>query len=139
MIVSYPVVFTRTKDKKDTYIVEIPDIQGFTEGYGLADAMEMARDYIGGYCLEKEDKDIPLPSEAQDVDIEKCDLSAEEKANSFVSMVDLDLEEYRRKINKRAVRRNVSIPAWLDQAAEKEHVNFSRVLQEALLQKLNLS
>lgn len=139
MIVIYPVVFTRTKDKKDTYIVEIPDIQGFTEGYGLADAMEMARDYIGGYCLEKEDKDIPLPSEAQDVDIEKCDLSAEEKANSFVSMVDLDLEEYRRKINKRAVRRNVSIPAWLDQAAEKEHVNFSRVLQEALLQKLNLS
>ena len=139
MIVIYPVVFTRTKDKKDTYIVEIPDIQGFTEGYGLADAMEMARDYIGGYCLEKADKDIPLPSEAQDVDIEKCDLSAEEKANPFVSMVDLDLEEYRRKINKRAVRRNVSIPAWLDQAAEKEHVNFSRVLQEALLQKLNLS
>ena len=135
----YPAVFTRMGDEKDTYVVEIPDIQGFTEGYGLADAIEMARDYIGNHCYEMDDDSIPKPSRSEDIDLSKCDLTEEERSNSFVSMVDLDLAQYRRKMNKRAVRRNVSIPAWLDQEAEKEHINFSRVLQEALMQKLNLA
>lgn len=139
MIVMYPAIFTRTGDQKDTYTVEIPDIQGFTEGYGIADAIDMARDYIGGYCLNKDDDAIPTPSKVQEIDLDKCDLTSEEKENSFVSIVDLDLNAYRRKINSRAVRRNVSIPAWLDQAAEKEHINFSRALQEALMQKLNMA
>lgn len=139
MMLVYPAVFTRTDDERNTYVVQIPDIQGFTEGYGLADAIDMARDYIGCYCYDKADDSIPTPSSLQDIDLKKCDLSEEELKKSFVSMVDLDLETYRRKMNKRAVRRNVSIPAWLDQEAEKENVNFSRVLQEALMQKLNLT
>ena len=139
MMLVYPAVFTRTDDERNTYVVQIPDIQGFTEGYGLADAIDMARDYIGCYCYDKADDNIPSPSSLQDIDLKKCDLSEEELKKSFVSMVDLDLEAYRRKMNKRAVRRNVSIPAWLDQEAEKENVNFSRVLQEALMQKLNLT
>ena len=52
--------------------------------------------------------------------------------------MDTDLDSYRRKMEKRAVRRNVSIPRWLDKEAEKAQLNFSRVLQEALMQKLNI-
>ena len=47
MTVIYPVIFTRTNDETDTYLVSIPDIQGMTEGHGLADAISMAKDYIG--------------------------------------------------------------------------------------------
>ena len=47
MTVIFPVIFTQTGDKKNTVLVEIPDINGMTEGYGMADAIRMARDYIG--------------------------------------------------------------------------------------------
>ena len=132
----YPVIFSATHDEKDTYLIDIPDINGITEGYGLPDAIEMARDYIGGYCYEMSDDEIPEASSIESIDTSKCEFF--EVADSFVSLVDLDLDAYRRKMMNRAVRRNVSIPAWLDYAAEKEHVNFSRVLQEALMQKLNV-
>ena len=136
MAMVYPVIFTQTGDNKDTYLVEIPDIQGLTEGFGLANAIEMARDYIANACYQKADADIPAASPIDDVRAQDGTFSRD--GRSFVSMVDVDLDAHRRKMEKRAVRRNVSIPAWLDQAAEKEHVNFSRVLQEALMQKLNV-
>ena len=136
MKTAYPVIFTMTEDDKNTVLVEIPDIKGFTEGYGIVDAIDMARDYIGGACYELEDKDIPKARSVGDIDLSSCEFA--EAGKSFISLVDLDIDAYRRKMMNRAVRRNVSIPAWLDQAAEKEHINFSRVLQEALIQKLNL-
>ncbi len=136
MKIAYPVVFSKTGDDKDTVLVEIPDIKGFTEGYGVLDAIDMARDYIGGYCYELEDDNIPEATPISDIDISSCEFVDE--GTSFISLVDIDIDAYRRKMMNRAVRRNVSIPAWLDQAAEKEHVNFSRVLQEALIQKLNI-
>ena len=134
MRIVYPVIFSRTNDEKDTYLVEVPDIKGYTEGYGLPDAIKMARDYIGGHCYEMADEDVPKPSSMDDVDLSKAEFGDEE---SFVSLVDVDLDSYRRKMWNKAVRRNVSIPAWLDKAATEEHINVSRVLQEALMQKLN--
>jgi hypothetical protein len=136
MTIVFPVIFSKTNDEKNTVLVEIPDLDGMTEGFGIPDAIKMARDYIGGFCYELDDKDIPTPTYIGDIDLSKSEFA---KGNdSFVSLVDLDLDAYRRKMMNRAVRRNVSIPAWLDQAAEKEHINFSRVLQEALIQKLNI-
>lgn len=132
----YPVIFTKTNDEQDTYLVDIPDIKGMTEGYGLADAIEMARDYIAGYCCELSDEEIPKASSTKDIKISEG-LFANE-GESFISLVDTDLDSYRRKMEKRAVRRNVSIPRWLDKEAEKAQLNFSRVLQEALMQKLNI-
>jgi predicted RNase H-like HicB family nuclease len=137
MKIVYPVIFTQTHDEKDTYLIEIPDISGLTEGYGLADAINMARDYIGGACYEKDDADIPQASTLDQIDIARGEFSNAGK--SFVSMVDIDLDEYRRKMENRAVRRNVSIPAWLNQAVEREHINVSRVLQEALMEKINVA
>ncbi len=132
----YPVIFTKTNDEKDTYLVDIPDIKGMTEGYGLADAIEMARDYIAGYCCELPDDEIPKASAAGDINV--SDGMFADEGESFISLVDTDLDSYRRKMEKRAVRRNVSIPRWLDKEAEKAQLNFSRVLQEALMQKLNI-
>ena len=134
MILAYPVIFTKTKDKKDTYLVYIPDLDGATEGYGIADAIRMARDYIGSALYSKEEKRYPKPSALSDVDISKSEFC--DAGESIISIVDVDVEEYRKKLDNKPVRRNVSLPNWLNKRANEEHINVSRVLQEALMERL---
>ena len=136
MVIIYPVILTKTGDKKDTYLVEIPDLGGLTEGYGLANALQMARDYIGGVCCDMKDEDIPEASDPTKIDIHKSEFSDGE--NTIVTLVDLDLDRYRKKMMNRSIRRNVSIPEWLDRAAKREHLNVSGALREALMEKLHL-
>ena len=135
MSIIYPVIFTETHDEKDTYLIEIPDLDGFTEGYGLQDAIKMTRDYIGCACYDKEE--LPEASSLSEIDASKGTFASD--GDSFTTLVDLDLEAYRRKMNNRAVRRNVSIPAWLNQMIEEKHVNVSKVLQEALKEKFGIA
>lgn len=137
MTVVYPVIFTATHDKEDTYLIYIPDIDGATEGYGLKDAYNMARDYMGCTFFDKDDDALPEPSNITEVNIADGKFYGE--GESFVSLVDLNLTEYRRSMNQKTVRRNVSIPEWLNLEAEKAHINVSRVLQEALKEKLNIA
>lgn len=140
MKVAYPVIFTRTNDEKDTYLVEIPDIKpissGLTEGFGMVDAIGMARDYIGCTLYDKKDSEIPEASRIGDIDIESGEFFRE--GDSVVSIVDIDLDGYRRHVDNKPVRRNVSIPAWMDAAAKEQHLNVSRILQEALSEKLGV-
>lgn len=140
MTVIYPVIFTPTHDKRNTYLVHIPDFKGInagsTEGYGLDDAIHMARDYIGCSLYSIDDSSLPKASNVGSIDVKNSDFGT---PDSFVSLVDLDLDAYRRMMNKKAVRRNVSIPEWLDEAAKKSNLNISRVLQEALIEKLGIS
>ena len=139
MVVVYPVVFTATHDKKDTYLICIPDIGGTTQGHGLSNAIYMARDYIGCTLYEKDDKEFPKASEKSKIKVSKSIFYKDyPKENSFVSLVDLDMDSYRKTMNKKSVRRNVSIPAWLDKKASEAKINVSRVLQEALIEKLNV-
>lgn len=137
MTVVYPVIFTQTHDEKDTVLIEIPDIEGMTEGYGMADAINMARDYIGCACYEKADEYIKPASLISDIDISKGTFAGD--GDSLVSYVDLDLDAYRRKMNTKSVRKNVSIPSWLNEEAERAHINVSRVLQDALMEKLGIA
>ena len=108
-----------------------------TEGYGLEDAYRMARDYMGCTFYEMPDDEIPKASAISDIDVVLGEFA--DAGESFVTLVDLDLEAYRRQMNNKAVRRNVSIPSWLNQAAEAAHLNVSRVLQEALMDKLGVT
>lgn len=134
----YPVIFTQTDDEKQTILVEVPDLNIVTEGYGIVNAIEMARDAIGlaGITLEDMEQDIPSPSDIQDVNVITAKFP--DAGKSFVSLIDIDFMEYRRKLDNKAVRRNVTLPNWLNREAEKAHINVSRVLQEALMQKMNL-
>lgn len=135
----YPVIFTPLNDGKDTILVEVPDLRILTEGYGMADAMYMARDAIGlkGIDYEDDGKELPGPSELGDIDPSKGTFA--EDGKGYVSLVDIDFTEYRRRVDNKTVRRNVTIPNWLNQEAEKAHLNVSRVLQEALMTKLGVS
>ena len=137
MTVIYPVIFTQTHDDKDTVLIEIPDINGMTEGYGMADAINMARDYIAETFYDVPDDEVAQASKAEDIEVSKGTFA--DSGDSIVSYVDTDLDAHRRKMNKKSVRKNVSIPSWLNEAAEKAHINVSRVLQEALIEKLDIA
>ena len=135
----YPVIFTPLKDEKDTILIEVPDMEILSEGFGMANAVEMARDAIGlkGISLEDNGMEIPKPSELGVIDATKGTFASE--GTGCVSFVDVDFVEYRRKTDNKTVRRNVTLPNWLNLEAEKAHINVSRVLQEALMMKLGVS
>ena len=132
----YPVIFTKTED---CILVEVPDLQILTEGKDLVDAIEMARDAIGlkGISLEDAGMEIPEASDLESVDVRKGTFA--DDGEGMVSAVDIDFMEYRRKVDNKTVRRNVTLPNWLNREAETAHINVSKVLQEALMVKLNVS
>ena len=131
----YPVIFTETKD---AILVEVPDLDILTEGKNMADAIEMARDAIGLHGISREDhgENIPEPSSKEEIDLENGVFSKDGK--SFISYVDVDFSVYRRRVDNKVVRTNVTLPNWLKQEAEKAGINVSKVLQEALMSKLGV-
>ena len=124
----YPIVLT--PEPSGGYSVDIPDLQIGTQGRDLADAIAMARDAIGlwGICRQDEGMDIPAAS----------GIEIAHGPQDLVTLVDVDFDAYRRAQSRRSVRRNVSLPEWLDDAATKAGVNCSAVLQNALRQELGL-
>lgn len=130
---AYPVLLTKTKDTKNTILVEVPDLNIQTEGYGIADAIEMTRDAIGLEIITREDEgiDIKEPSAIEKINKDEGIFSGE--GETCVTYVDVDLAEYRKKVDRRTVRRNVTLPNWLNRAADREGLNVSKVLQDALI------
>lgn len=124
----YPAIFT---PENEWYIVNVPGIDVMTSGKGLADAIYMARDAINlmGVTLEDEGKPVPEPVDVNSVKLEK---------GQICTLIDCDFEEYRSWLDNRAVKKNCTLPSWLNKKAEAAHINFSAVLQEALMQKLNI-
>jgi len=129
MKAAYPIILTKGKE---FIIVYIPNFNINTQGKDLADAIEMARDAIGvmGIELEDEGLKIPLP-----LDIDKV---IKENVDDIITLVDVDFLEYRRKNDTKTVRRNVSLPSWLNVEAEKAGINVSALLQMALKKELNI-
>ena len=127
----YPAFFTKDGD---FYIVKFPDIEGcYTQGETLSEAVEMAEDAL---CLmlydyEEEGKKIPEPS-----DIKKIKVSSND---DFVSLVSCDTLEYRKFYDNKAVKKTLTIPSWLNTMSEKEGINFSAVLQNALKKELHIT
>ena len=127
---AYPVIFS---EGASHIIAYIPDFDINTQGQNFAEAIEMARDAIGimGIDMEDEKETLPVPSDINEV--------AKEDESDIVSLVDVDFSEYRRKNDMRTVRRNVTLPSWLNFESEKSGVNVSAVLQKALKQELHLA
>lgn len=72
MIITYPVIFTETNDNKNTVLIEVPDLaSAISEGYGMEDAIFMAKDLIREivWDMSDDDEDIPSPSDPEDIDI----------------------------------------------------------------------
>lgn len=124
---AYPIVLTQGEK---FIVVYVPDFDINTQGTDYADAIEMARDAIGiiGIDMEDDGEDLPAPSPVSSVD----------SAGGIVTLVDVDFAAYRRKNDMRAVKKNCTIPSWLNFEAEKAGVNFSSVLQSALKRELKI-
>ncbi len=60
------------------------------------------------------------------------------KNNQFVSFISIDMDEYRKKFNNKSIKKTLSIPEWLNYLSERNNINFSQVLQEALKEKLGI-
>ena len=127
MTVVYPVVFTPLEE--GGYLAYVPDLKINTHGEDLAQAILMARDAIGVIGLDIEDDGDPLPVPSK---------SVPHQDNEIVSLVDVDLAAYRRAHDMRTVRRNVTLPSYLNERGEKAGLNFSQVLQEGLRQRLGV-
>ena len=127
---AYPIVMTKGK----TYIVVfIPDFNIHTQGQDIPEAIEMARDAIGIMGIDMEDEGEPLPEETTMQSLQA------EYSDAIITLVDVDFLEYRRKNDMRTVRKNCSIPSWLNFEAEKAGINFSAVLQNGLKAALHIT
>lgn len=110
------------------FMVTVPDFNCNTQGEDIADALYMARDVIGvmGIALQDMGKEIPEPDSAE----------VTAGAEDIITYVDVDFTEYRKRAENKKVKKTLSIPSWLNEKAEAEHINFSRVLEEALISRL---
>lgn len=127
---AYPIILTQGKKY---IVVYIPDFNINTQGKDIPEAIEMARDAIGimGIDMQDDGEALPVPSSIENVILQATD--------GIVSLVDVDFNEYRRKNDLRSVKKNCTVPSWLNFEAEKAGINFSAVLQAALKNELHIT
>lgn len=125
MKAAYPVIIN-----KETLVVYVPDFDISTQGTDIENCIEMAREAIGlsGISLQDIGKEIPTPSYEL----------PESKENAIGTFVDVDFDYYRQLEDNRMVKRNCTIPNYLNVMGEKAGFNFSEVLRTALMERLNL-
>ncbi len=127
----YPAVF-EPLEQQDGFCVTFPDLPGcVTQGNSLAEAIESAQDAASGWVLDELEEGKQAPEASDMKSIEICD-------NGFVNLIVLDMDSYAEKYGSKAIRKNCTIPAWLNTAAEQANINFSAVLQSALKEQLHI-
>ncbi|MCM1126190.1 MAG: type II toxin-antitoxin system HicB family antitoxin [Lachnospiraceae bacterium] len=123
MIFVYPTIFHK---ENESYWVEFPDLKGcYSYGSTVPETMEMAQEALAGYLMTvlEQEKDIATPS----------DISAYHPEDGFSTLVSCDINQYK---NTKAVKKTLTIPSWLNDRAVSMGLNFSQILQEALLSKI---
>lgn len=124
MLKTYPVIF---HIEEDGYSVTFPEFNGGTQADSLDEAMEEAKDFLSSiiaYYIDEE-LTLPYPSDIRAIVLEDSD--------DFVTLIQANPMPYIR--GNKTIRKNVTIPEWLAKKAEKEQVNFSETLTEALYKK----
>ncbi len=127
----YPVIFHKTEDKVP-YFVEVPDLGAMTQGNDLENAIEMAREIICISVIERQRAGESVPA-ASELTLVKSD-----DAGAIVTLVDADADAYKRRMENRCIRKNCTIPIWLNDEAEKAGINFSGALQQGLKMALGI-
>lgn len=141
MKVIYPVLFY--EEKENGYSVFVPDLQNATTcGATLEEAMNMAEDLIAGIVLDEmeEGNKIPKSSKIENVKYDKLekelDIENWDYVSRFKTYIVVDISLFAEKWGKELVKKTVNIPKWVNTKAESLKINFSKTLEEALLQKI---
>ena len=130
MLSTYPAVFFK---EENGYSVIFPDLE---------EEISMAIDCLAGYIywLTQDEDSIPAPSSLESVDTEAIAQELDfEYESSFVNLVSVDVAEYAKIHFEKSVKKTLTIPAWLNKAALQQDINFSQVLQKALINILKPS
>lgn len=124
----YSAVFTQEDGK---VYARVPDLPGcISTGTDLQDAIDQITDAASGWLVVAEDENLPIaPATPQDKIVHSPD--------AILSLIRIDTLVYRAQTDTRAVRKNVSLPAWLADLADRRGINVSQVLQDALKNILN--
>lgn len=125
MLFVYPAIFHK---EDNAYWVEFPDLEGcHTYGSSIPETMEAAQEALAAYLLTllEQNSSIASPSEISSFHVE----------DGFVSLVSCDINQYK---DTKAVKKTLTIPSWLNDRAVAMGINFSQVLQDALLSKIQV-
>lgn len=126
MLHVYPAIF---HNEDNSYWVEFPGLEGCqTCGATLSEVMELAQEALGLYLVSILEDGIQLPAPLHSSEIET-------DADSFINFIGTDIEKYRK--NTKAVKKTLSIPAWLAEEAEFQKISLSKVLQDGLRRELH--
>ena len=125
-IFSYPAIFT---NEDGSYWCKFIDLPGcFSDGDTFEECMENSKEALGSQL--KQLTDYP------NVTMDFSNIKLEE--NQLISFVSINMNEFLAKYSEKTIKKTLSIPAWLNTMAVKQQINFSQVLKEALMQKLNI-
>jgi len=114
------------------YRASVPDVPGcITTGRDLQDTLDNIRDALGGCLCALEDVNEPLPTPRMPQDFPF-------EPEVIRVLIDVDTMRYRIHTDTHAVRKNVSLPAWMNSMADRQGINYSQILQEALRQRLGV-
>jgi predicted RNase H-like HicB family nuclease len=136
----YPACFYK---EDGGYSVIFPDLNYLaTQGDSFEEAMEMAVECLAGYLYscKADGSTIPAPSNITDIDAAAVSSQVSPDSpvgDSFVNMVSVDVDAYAKEHFEKSVKKTLTIPAWLNNAALEQGINFSQTLQEALVAKLS--
>ena len=141
MISMYPAIFYH--EKNGHYSVVFPDLNHLaTCGDTMQEATEMAVDCLAGYLYseKKDGNEIPQPTPLDKIDIHCEDDEDDDYSDDdlFVSMISVNVEEYAKTHFEKSVRKSLTIPKWLNDMAISRKINFSMVLQKALMNEMNI-
>ncbi|CQR24642.1 toxin-antitoxin system, antitoxin component,HicB family [Streptococcus varani] len=126
MLKSYPAIFHKEND--DSYWIEFPDFSGGTQGDNIEEGMKNAREMLEGVVASYLDEGLSLPHAS---DIQKIGVD-----DGFATLIQVDPTPYLK--NNKAIRKNVTVPEWLVRFADREHLNYSEILTQALEKKLQI-
>lgn len=124
MKLAYPAIFEPCEE--GGYTVSFPDLPGcFTEGDDLAEALYMAQEAAGGWLLVtlEDGEKLPPVSKFEDINVED---------GCIVNMVAMDMDELALKYGKHAVKKTLTIPAWMNTFVEEHQISCSKLLQDAI-------
>ncbi len=140
MLSTYPAVFFK---EENGYSIIFPDLDHLaTCGETLEEAISMAIDCLAGYIywLTQDGEPIPTPSSLDSINMTAIAKELDfEYESSFVNLVSVDVTEYAKIHFEKSVKKTLTIPAWLNKAALQQNINFSQVLQKALINILKPS
>lgn len=128
---TYTAVFTPTEDGTEFY-ARVPDLPGcVTTGDSIEDAIEQITDAASGWLVVAEDQNLDIASATPQTDIPH-------ETGDILSLICVDTIAYRALTDTRAVRKNVSLPAWMADLADRRGINCSQVLQDGLKARLSV-